>query len=203
MPRGRQPEGEHALSDAERCSLSSAASLAAQSPPVVRRPADRRSSRSTLVLMQLQNSSPCKPNFAARSDSLPGQPARKLRPAKRCLRPSSNSISMISPRSSRRAAMAGTEQPHANHERQETISNEVSSVITSRNVEKSEPLPRPGGWQKGSSLRSRAVRALAPLARTRGGDDVPTGKGAPRWCGIRKTGATAIRTKQGRKSHLT
>jgi hypothetical protein len=45
MPRGRQPEGEHALSDAERQARYRARQLAAQSPPVVRyrRPADRRS----------------------------------------------------------------------------------------------------------------------------------------------------------------
>jgi hypothetical protein len=45
MPRGRQPEGEHALSDAERQARYRARQLAQQKPPVVRyrRPADRRS----------------------------------------------------------------------------------------------------------------------------------------------------------------
>ena len=45
MPRGRQPEGEHALSDAERQARYRARQLAEQASPVVRyrKPADRRS----------------------------------------------------------------------------------------------------------------------------------------------------------------
>jgi hypothetical protein len=45
MPRGRQPQGEHALSDAERQARYRARQLAEQAPPVVRyrNPADRRS----------------------------------------------------------------------------------------------------------------------------------------------------------------
>ena len=45
MPRGRQPEGEHALSDAERQARYRARQLGQQKPPVVRyrKPADRRS----------------------------------------------------------------------------------------------------------------------------------------------------------------
>jgi hypothetical protein len=45
MPRGRQPQGEHALSDAERQARYRARQLAKQAPPVLRyrRPADRRS----------------------------------------------------------------------------------------------------------------------------------------------------------------
>jgi hypothetical protein len=44
MPRGRQPEGEHALGNAERQARYRARRLAEQPPPVVhyRRPADRR-----------------------------------------------------------------------------------------------------------------------------------------------------------------
>ncbi len=44
MPRGRQPEGEHALSDAERQARYRARRQAEQPPPLVRyrRPADRR-----------------------------------------------------------------------------------------------------------------------------------------------------------------
>ena len=44
MPRGRQPEGEHALSNAERQARYRARHQAEQPPPVVRyrRPADRR-----------------------------------------------------------------------------------------------------------------------------------------------------------------
>ena len=45
MPRGRQPQGEHTLSDAERQARYRARQLAEQAPPVLRyrRPADRRS----------------------------------------------------------------------------------------------------------------------------------------------------------------
>ena len=45
MPRGRQPQGEHALSDAERQARYRARQLAKQAPPALRyrRPADRRS----------------------------------------------------------------------------------------------------------------------------------------------------------------
>ena len=45
MPRGRQPQGEHALSDAERQARYRARQLAEQASPVVRyrKPADRRS----------------------------------------------------------------------------------------------------------------------------------------------------------------
>jgi hypothetical protein len=44
MPRGRQPEGEHALSNAERQARCRARREAQQSAPVIRyrRPADRR-----------------------------------------------------------------------------------------------------------------------------------------------------------------
>jgi hypothetical protein len=44
MPRGRQPEGEHPLSNAERQARYRARREAQQAPPVVRhrRPADRR-----------------------------------------------------------------------------------------------------------------------------------------------------------------
>ncbi|MHB8817292.1 MAG: hypothetical protein ACYDAE_29070 [Steroidobacteraceae bacterium] len=45
MPRGRQPEGQHALSDAERQARYRARQLAQQKPPMVRyrKPANRRS----------------------------------------------------------------------------------------------------------------------------------------------------------------
>ena len=45
MPRGRQPEGQHALSDTERQARYRARRLAQQKPPVLRyrTPADRRS----------------------------------------------------------------------------------------------------------------------------------------------------------------
>jgi hypothetical protein len=72
MPRGRQPEGEHALSDAERQVCYRARLLATQSPPVVRyrRPEDRRSRAqrwcdAVAELLTLQT------EFAAWSDSLP------------------------------------------------------------------------------------------------------------------------------------
>ena len=44
MPRGRQPEGDHALSDAERQARYRARRQAEQAPPLIRyrRPADRR-----------------------------------------------------------------------------------------------------------------------------------------------------------------
>jgi hypothetical protein len=44
MPRGRQPEGDHALSDAERQARYRARRQAAQASPLIRyrRPADRR-----------------------------------------------------------------------------------------------------------------------------------------------------------------
>jgi len=72
MPRGRQPEGEHALSDAERQARYRARQLAKQKPPVVRfrKPADRRSRAqrwcdTVTELLALQT------EYAAWSDSLP------------------------------------------------------------------------------------------------------------------------------------
>ena len=72
MPRGRQPQGEHALSDAERQARYRARHLAKQAPPVVRyrRPADRRSRAqrwcdAVAELLALQA------EYAAWSDSLP------------------------------------------------------------------------------------------------------------------------------------
>ena len=72
MPRGRQPLGEHALSDTERQARYRARQLAKQAPPVVRyrRPADRRSRAqrwcdAVTELLALQS------EYAAWSDSLP------------------------------------------------------------------------------------------------------------------------------------
>ena len=72
MPRGRQPEGEHALSDAERQARYRARQLAKQTPPVLRyrKPADRRSraqrwSDAVAELQALQT------EYAAWSDALP------------------------------------------------------------------------------------------------------------------------------------
>jgi hypothetical protein len=71
MPRGRQPQGEHAMSDAERQARYRARQLA-QKPPVVRyrRPTDRRSRAqrwcdTVAELLALQA------EYAAWSDSLP------------------------------------------------------------------------------------------------------------------------------------
>lgn len=72
MPRGRQPQGDHALSDAERQARYRARQLAKQAPPVVRyrRPADRRSRAqrwcdavTELVVLQTE--------YTAWSDALP------------------------------------------------------------------------------------------------------------------------------------
>ena len=72
MPRGRHPEGEHALSDAERQARYRARQLAQHKPPVVHygRPADRRSRAqrwrdivAELLTMQAE--------YAAWSDGLP------------------------------------------------------------------------------------------------------------------------------------
>ena len=72
MPRGRQPQGEHALSDAERQARYRARQLAEQASPVVRyrRPADRRSRAqrwhdAVAELQALQT------EYAAWSDALP------------------------------------------------------------------------------------------------------------------------------------
>ena len=72
MSRGRQPEGEHALSDAERQARYRARQLAKQAPPVVRyrRPVDRRSRAqrwydTVAELLTLQA------EYVAWSDSLP------------------------------------------------------------------------------------------------------------------------------------
>jgi len=72
MPRGRHPEGEHALSDAERQARYRARQLAQQKPPAVRyrRPADRRSRAQrwcdiVAELLTLQA------EYAAWSDGLP------------------------------------------------------------------------------------------------------------------------------------
>ncbi len=72
MPRGRQPLGEHALSDAERQARYRARQLAKQGPAVVcyRRPADRRSRAqrwcdAVAELLALQS------EYGAWSDSLP------------------------------------------------------------------------------------------------------------------------------------
>lgn len=72
MPRGRQPEGEHALSDAERQARYRARRSAQQKPPVVRyrEPADRRSRAqrwcdTVAELLALQT------EYAAWSDALP------------------------------------------------------------------------------------------------------------------------------------
>ena len=72
MPRGRQPLGEHALSDAERQARYRARQLAKQAPPMVRyrRPADRRRRAqrwcdAVTELLVLQS------EYAAWSDSLP------------------------------------------------------------------------------------------------------------------------------------
>ena len=72
MPRGRQPLGEHALSDAERQARYRARQLAKQAPPMVRyrRPADRRSRAqrwcdAVTELLALQS------EYAVWSESLP------------------------------------------------------------------------------------------------------------------------------------
>src|ERR1700733_8139453 len=72
MPRGRQPQGEHALSDAERQARYRARQLAKQAPPVLRyrRPADRRSraQRWRDAVAELQA---LQTEYAAWSDALP------------------------------------------------------------------------------------------------------------------------------------
>ena len=72
MPRGRQPQGEHALSDAERQARYRARQLAEQASPVVRyrRPADRRSraQRWCDTVAELQA---LQTEYAAWSDALP------------------------------------------------------------------------------------------------------------------------------------
>jgi hypothetical protein len=72
MPRGRQPQGEHALSDAERQARYRARQLAKQVPPVLRyrRPADRRSraQRWRDAVAELQA---LQTEYAAWSDALP------------------------------------------------------------------------------------------------------------------------------------
>jgi hypothetical protein len=72
MPRGRHPEGEHALSDAERQARYRARQLAQQKAPVVRyrQPTDRRSRAQrwcdiVAELLTLQA------EYAAWSDGLP------------------------------------------------------------------------------------------------------------------------------------
>lgn len=72
MPRGRQPEGEHALSDAERQARYRTRRRAQQTPPVLRyrRPTDRRSRAqrwcdTVADLLALQA------EYAAWSDALP------------------------------------------------------------------------------------------------------------------------------------
>ena len=72
MPRGRQPQGEHALSDAERQARYRAHQLAKQKPPVLRyrRTADRRSraQRWRDAVAELQA---LQTEYAAWSDALP------------------------------------------------------------------------------------------------------------------------------------
>ena len=72
MPRGRHPEGEHALSDAERQARHRARQFAQQKPPVVRyrQPADRRSraQRWCDVVAELLT---LQAEYAAWSDGLP------------------------------------------------------------------------------------------------------------------------------------
>ena len=109
MPRGRQPEGEHALSNAERQARYRARRETQQPAPVVRyrRPADRRT-RAQRWHDTVAGLSPCKPNTP------PGMTSCRTicvtpPPAPPC-RPSSISISTISSASSRHAASAAIDR---------------------------------------------------------------------------------------------
>ena len=104
MPRGRQPEGDHALSDAERQARYRARRHAEQTPSRVRyrRPADRRARPqrwhdAVAELLALQAES------AAWRDACPT--AFVTAPPPRLSRPSSNSILTFSLKSSPRAAL--------------------------------------------------------------------------------------------------
>ena len=101
MPRGRQPVGDHALSDAERQARYRARRQAEQASPRIRyrRTADRRTRPqrwhdAVTELLTLQA------EYAAWCDALPDSA-----PPPRLSRPLSNSILTSSPTSSRRVAL--------------------------------------------------------------------------------------------------
>ena len=72
MPRGRQPESEHTLSNAERQARYRARQQARQLPPEVRfrQPLDRRTDRN-VGPMRLPTYSHCKRNMPPGSEDLP------------------------------------------------------------------------------------------------------------------------------------
>ena len=109
MPRGRKPEGEIALSSAERQARYRDRLRAARPPTALtsNTPADRRSRArrwrdAVTALLAAQA------EYAAWSDALPD--SLRDTATDRRSRKSSNSTSMISPQSSRRAAMDATER---------------------------------------------------------------------------------------------
>ena len=96
MPRGRQPQGEQALSNAERQARYRARHEADQPAPVVRyrRPVDRRTrpqrwndAVAELLVLQAEYAAWCDALPDGLRDTPPPRPARR----------SSNSISMTSP----------------------------------------------------------------------------------------------------------
>src|SRR6476660_2280106 len=109
MPRGRQPAGDHALTDAERQARYRARRQAERASPLIRyrRPADRRARPqrwhdAVAELLALQA------EYAAWRDALP-ESLRTAQPPS-LSRPSSNSGLTPSPTSSRRVALDVTER---------------------------------------------------------------------------------------------
>ena len=114
MPRGRHPEAEHPLSNAERQARYRARREAHEAAPVVRyrRPADRRT-RSQRWLDPVAGLLALQAEYAAWYDALPD--SLRDTPTAAALRPSSIWISMNSPPSCRRGGTDAIDRPGASN----------------------------------------------------------------------------------------